>query len=75
MLQRCFSGAFVALESLTLGVQGKASLWKALQEVASEYRSLASTDLDELISRAEAQHSTLERARLAAGRRALGADR
>ena len=65
-------GAFMALESLALGVEGKASLWKALKEVASDYPSLASTNLDELINRAEAQHSVLERERLAAGRRALG---
>ncbi len=65
-------GAFMALESLTLGVEGKASMWKALKEVVSEYPPLASTDLDELLRRARAQHSILERERLAAGRRALG---
>lgn len=65
-------GAFMALESLTLGVEGKASLWKALKEVAGAYPPLASTNLNELINRAEAQHGTLERERLAAGRRALG---
>jgi hypothetical protein len=32
---------------------------------------LASTNLDELIDRAEAQHTALERERLAAGARAL----
>jgi hypothetical protein len=63
--------AFMALESLTLGVAGKACLWRALKEVASQYPPLASTDLDELIERAEAQHATLERERLAAGIRAL----
>jgi hypothetical protein len=67
-------GAFMALESLTLGVEGKASMWKALKEVASEYPPLASTDLDELINRAEAQHSALEQERLVAGRRALRSD-
>ena len=65
-------GAFMALESLTLGVEGKASMWKALKEVAGEYPPLASANLDELISRAEAQHGALERERLAAGSRALG---
>jgi len=65
-------GAFMALESLTLGVEGKASMWKALKEVAGEYPPLASTKLEELINRAEAQHGVLERERLAAGRRALG---
>jgi len=67
-------GAFMALESLTLGVEGKMSLWKALKEVASQYPPLASMNLDELIDRAEAQHSALEPARLAAARRALEND-
>ena len=64
-------GAFMALESLTLGVEGKACVWRALKAVAGEYQPLAEMDLDHLISRAEAQHDTLERERLAAGRRAL----
>jgi len=65
------NGAFMALESLTLGVEGKRSLWTVLKEVAPQYPPLASTKLDELIDRAEAQHSALEHERLAAGRRAL----
>jgi hypothetical protein len=67
-------GAFMALESLTLGVEGKAHLWKALKEVADEYPSLATTKLDELIERAETQKATLESLRLAAGRKALHRD-
>ena len=64
-------GAFMALESLTLGVAGKVCLWKALKAVASQYPQVASTDLDGLIARAEAQHTALEAERLAAGRHAL----
>jgi hypothetical protein len=64
-------GAFMALETLTLGVEGKACLWRALKEVASRYPPLRSTNLDELIERAQAQHGALERERLAAGKRAL----
>ena len=67
-------GAFMALESLTLGVEGKMALWKALKEVADQYPPLASMNLDELIDRAEAQHSALEPERLAAARRALEND-
>jgi hypothetical protein len=67
-------GAFMALESLTLGVAGKLCLWRALKEVEGHYPPLASTDLDGLIARAEAQHSTLEGERLAVGRRALSGD-
>jgi hypothetical protein len=70
-------GAFMALESLTLGVEGKASMWKVLKEVQSDYQALASINLDQLIERAGAQHAALERERMAAGARALadGADR
>jgi hypothetical protein len=64
-------GEFMALESLALGVQGKASMWNALKEVADEYAPLRWMNLDELLSRAESQYATLEQERLAAGRRAL----
>jgi hypothetical protein len=61
----------MALESLTLGVEGKAGLWKALKEVADQYEPLASLNLDDLIARAQAQHDALERERIAASTRAF----
>ncbi len=64
-------GIFLALESMALGVLGKLSLWRALREVRTSHPSLAALDLT-VITRAEAQHATLERERLAAGTRALG---
>jgi hypothetical protein len=64
-------GAFMALESLTLGVLGKLSLWQALAQVEGDYPELESAELEGLIARAQAQHSALEQQRLAAGRRAL----
>ena len=69
--------AFMALELLTLGVEGKASMWKVLKEVQSHYQPLAAMNLDELIDRAGAQYAALERERMAAGALALadGADR
>ncbi len=67
-------GAFMALESLALGVAGKACLWRVIKEVAAQYPPLASTNFDELLARAESQHTTLERERLEAGRRALESD-
>ena len=68
-------GTFMALESLTLGVEGKASLWKALKAVADRYEPLQSTNLDELSARAQTQHDALEGERIAAAKRALrGAD-
>jgi hypothetical protein len=63
--------AFMALETLTLGVEGKRSMWTALREVQSQYPPLASTDLEELIARASRQVESLERERLAAGAAAL----
>jgi hypothetical protein len=64
-------GLFMALESLALGVQGKLSLWKALAQVADQYPATASVNLPDLTQRAQHQYETLERERLAAGRRAL----
>jgi hypothetical protein len=64
-------GTFMALETLMLGVRGKACMWRALKQVADQYPPLASVNLDELIERADRQYDTLERERLAAGTRAL----
>jgi hypothetical protein len=61
----------MALETLMLGGEGKASLWRALREIRSQYPALLSTDLEELIARAERQPDTLEHERLASGERAL----
>jgi hypothetical protein len=63
--------AFMALETLTLGVEGKACMWKALRKVQTQYPPLASTNLEELIARADKQHDALERERIAAGALAL----
>jgi hypothetical protein len=68
-------GLFLALESMALGVQGKGSLWRALREVRADHPTLAAIDLDALIARADEQYAILERERLAAGVRALGAER
>jgi hypothetical protein len=65
-------GLFMAVETLCLGVQGKLALWTALKEVADRHELLASVKLDEMIERAETQHSALEWERRAASRRALG---
>lgn len=66
-------GVFMALESLALGVQGKAGMWRALREVRADHESLAGVDLDALVERADEQYVRLERERLAAGTRALSA--
>jgi hypothetical protein len=62
----------MALENLTLGVEGKVSLWKILKEVPDQYGPLKSVNIEDLIERAEAQRDALERERIAAGKLALG---
>ncbi len=64
-------GTFMALETLALGVRGKACMWTALKQVADEHPPIASMNLDELIDRAHTQQDALERERLAAGMRAF----
>lgn len=58
-------------ETLSLGIEGKRSLWRALREVREAYPELIETDLDGLVERAEHQRSMLEDHRLAAARRAF----
>jgi len=64
-------GTFMALETLTLGVRGKACMWKTLKQVADQHAPIASMNLDDLIDRAHTQEDALERERLTAGTRAL----
>ena len=66
---------FTALETLALGVEGKASLWRMLTHVAERYPALDASQLEVLIGRAEAQREALEAERAATGRRVFsGAD-
>lgn len=55
---------FLAIETLSLGVEGKACLWRALKDVAPRHPGLVDFDFDHLIERAEHQRSELERERL-----------
>ena len=64
-------GLFMALETLTLGVEGKLAMWKALKQIAHEHPPLAAVNLDNLIARAESQHDGLENERLATSGRVL----
>jgi hypothetical protein len=64
-------GTFEALEFLALGVQGKLSLWHALQVIASSDARLRGLDLQQLIARAEAQYAQVEEQRLASAATAL----
>jgi hypothetical protein len=63
--------AFVTLETLSIGVEGKVCMWKALQRVEDAYPALASLDIDELISRGESQRDRIEAKRLDLATQAL----
>lgn len=58
-------------ETLSLGVEGKQSMWLSLAEVRDRYPVLAATDLDALAKRAEDQRSRIERCRLDAASKAF----
>jgi len=62
----------IGLESLSLGIEGKAGLWRALREVAAIDPRLGDVDFDELIKRAQLQREQLEPHRLDAARQANG---
>jgi hypothetical protein len=60
----------VELEALSVGVEGKLELWRALGTVSRDDE--LSERLDELIERGESQRAELERLRLAAAQNAFG---
>lgn len=64
-------GLLLALETLSLGVEGKASMWAVLRDVGGRYPALAQTDFDALLQRARDQREILEQERIEAGRRAF----
>lgn len=61
-------GTFQALESLALGILGKLALWRALLVIADADDRLRGVDLEELIARAQQQHTIVEDARLVLAR-------
>jgi hypothetical protein len=67
-------GLFLALEALSLGVEGKASLWSTLQRVGERYPPLAGVDLAGLRERALRQRALLEEERVAAADRCFSGD-
>ena len=48
------------IETLSLGIEGKASLWQSLQQVEARRPEIGSFDLGALLSRAVSQRSGLE---------------
>jgi hypothetical protein len=64
-------GAFITLETLSIGVEGKLCMWKALKAIESEVPELADTDIDTLTERAQSQRDRIEGKRLEWAPRAL----
>ncbi|MGH3984858.1 MAG: hypothetical protein ACRDST_19775 [Pseudonocardiaceae bacterium] len=62
---------FMEFETLSLGIEGKLLLWRALIEIRDSHAELAATDLDRLAKRAESQRSNLEDHRLQVANAAL----
>jgi hypothetical protein len=63
--------AFITLETLSIGVEGKLCMWKALKTVADAYSTLGNYDLDELLERAQSQRERIEAKRLEIAPQAL----
>ena len=57
-------GHFLALETMSLGVEGKCGLWQVLAEIAPAHPELAAFDFDRLIGRAKSQRGVLEAERM-----------
>jgi hypothetical protein len=64
-------GRYLALETMSLGVEGKRSLWTALERIQEVVPEISDFDMERLIARAESQRATLEELRLAAAPIAL----
>jgi hypothetical protein len=60
-----------AFEALSLGIEGKRGLWRALAAAAEDTPALQLADYEELIRRAEEQRGRVEAERLKVARRAL----
>jgi len=73
LLDRSPLSSLIELEALRLGVEGKASLWRTLREVAAAEPRLDTAGLDQLLDRATDQVDTLESLRLQASSEIFGA--
>lgn len=62
---------FESLEALSLGIEGKHGLWRALEAAAQEASSLQVADYERLAQRAVEQRGRVEAMRLEAARKAL----
>jgi hypothetical protein len=68
-------GTFLTLETLSIGVEGKLCMWKALKVVEGEFPELAAANIDTLIERAQSQRDKLEAKRLEVAGSALSGEK
>jgi hypothetical protein len=68
-------GTFEALETLSLGILGKLSLWRVLPVIAEVDPRLRGTDFEKLAARAQEQFDRVEVRRLEIARKAFAAAR
>jgi hypothetical protein len=63
--------AFITIETLSIGIEGKVCMWQALKRVEDAYPTLEKFGLDELLERAQSQRDRLEAQRLEIAAQAL----
>jgi hypothetical protein len=68
-------GTFLTLETLSIGVEGKVCMWKALKTVDGDHPELAALDIDALIERGQSQRDRIEGKRLEIASSALSASK
>jgi hypothetical protein len=65
---------FESLEALSLGLEGKRSLWRALAAVSEQLPELRGLEYADLVRRSEEQRGRIEELRLAAAKAAFSAE-
>jgi hypothetical protein len=68
-------GTFLTLETLSIGVEGKLCMWKALKCIEGDVPELGSFEIDTLIERAQSQRDRIEGKRLEIAAGALSASK
>lgn len=63
--------AFVTLETLSIGVEGKICMWKALKTIEDSNAAFKQFDIDDLLARGESQRERIEGERQKMAPRAL----
>ena len=63
--------AFVTLETLSIGVEGKICMWKALKTIEDSNAAFKQFDIDDLLARGESQRERIEAERQKMAPRAL----